>query len=449
MAGNTFLDLPGTEPMASNVDHVVGASKDKEVTVFVANTPVKSAVNRLAGNAFPIGVDEACIVLPDGLHEARRCRALDHHHAFFIWLGQLFAGHFMQNFHAVAIHGHTGTAELAGFLIDPIGDGDDGPAGFGLPVVVDDGHIQALVDPACRRFVQRLTRQKQRAQAGQIVLFQQCRVLLAQHAHRRRRAEHGGDLVLLDQAPPDAAVRLAVHALRGQTFVQDARHACNQRPVNDVAVAHNPANVAGGKIGFTCPAVKNVFHARGQGHGIAAGVALHTLGLAGGAAGVDGVADGRGVQPFAGYLRLHEFGAQVMPQQITARHQRHRRQLAVHQQHGLGLVAGQTNGLVKQRLVRNHLAAARTRIGTDDHARRCVFYAGGQRATRKPAEHHTVNRTYARAGKHGKCGFGNHRHVDQHPVALHHAHRFQAGGHALDFLVQRMKAVGFFNAGLA
>ncbi len=84
-------------------------------------------------------------------------------------------------------------------------------------------------------------------------------------------------------------------------FVHDGRHAGDQRAVDDVAVAHHPADVAGGKVGLARLAQEDVLHARGQRHGIAAGVALHTLGLAGGAAGVERVARVGGVQPLAGH----------------------------------------------------------------------------------------------------------------------------------------------------
>ena len=60
-----------------------------------------------------------------------------------------------------------------------------------------------------------------------------------------------------------------------------------------------------------------------------------------------------------------------------------------------------------------------------------------------------MHRADAGAGQHGKGGFGNHRHVDQHAVALLDAQRLQAGGHALHFAVQVLEGVGFLEAGFA
>ena len=50
-------------------------------------------------------------------------------------------------------------------------------------------------------------------------------------------------------------------------------------------------------------------------------------------------------------------------------------------------------------------------------------------------------------GQHGKTGFGHHRHVDQHAVALGHTQVLQDGGHALHFGVQFTKAVGLLGIG--
>ena len=75
-----------------------------------------------------------------------------------------------------------------------------------------------------------------------------------------------------------------------------------------------------------------MLHARGQRHGVAAGIALHALGLAGGAAGVERVADVRGIDPLAIDHGVEVLLPQSSPQVITPGHQFHGDQLAVHQQ---------------------------------------------------------------------------------------------------------------------
>src|SRR5256885_10682841 len=81
MGGDAFLDLARAQTVAGHVDHVVRAAQDEEVAVLVANAPVEGAVDHAAWNAFPVGVDEALVVTPDGLHAARRQRSLDGQHA--------------------------------------------------------------------------------------------------------------------------------------------------------------------------------------------------------------------------------------------------------------------------------------------------------------------------------------------------------------------------------
>ena len=162
---NAFLDLAGTKAVAGHVYHIVGAAQNEKVAVLVAYAPVKGAVDHLAGNALPVGFDKACVVLPNGLHATGRQRALDGDHTLLIRTGELVTRVFVQQFNVVAIHGNTRAAKAAGLFLDPVGDAQNWPAGLGLPVVVDDGLVQAFADPLCGRFIQRLAGQEKCTQA--------------------------------------------------------------------------------------------------------------------------------------------------------------------------------------------------------------------------------------------------------------------------------------------
>ena len=59
-----------------------------------------------------------------------------------------------------------------------------------------------------------------------------------------------------------------------------------------------------------------------------------------------------------------------------------------------------------------------------------------ERIRAEPAEHDGMDRADARAGEHGDGGFGNHRHVNRHAVALFDAERFQHVGELADLRVQ-------------
>ena len=169
MAGNALLDFAGPQSMTRHIDHVIGSAQNKVIAIFVTHAPVEGAVDQLAGNAAPVGFDKTCVVLPHRLHATGRQRSFDSDHPFLVRTGEFFTSVFVQEFDVVAIHGHTRAAEFAGSFFDAIGNTEDGPAGFCLPVVVDDGLAQCTADPLCGRLVQRLTGQEQGTQAGQVI----------------------------------------------------------------------------------------------------------------------------------------------------------------------------------------------------------------------------------------------------------------------------------------
>ena len=190
-----------------------------------------------------------------------------------------------------------------------------------------------------------------------------------------------------------------------------------------------------------------MLHAGRQSHGIAARVALHALGLARGARGVERVADVLAVHPFAGHLGVEVLLTQSRVIMVAPRHSLERCQTTVDHEHGRRLVLAEGNGFVQQRFVRHHLAATRTRVRADDQLGCGVLDARGQGVRRKTAKHHRMDGTDAHTGQHGKRRLGDHGHVNQHPVALAHAQALQDGGHALYFLAQLGKAVGDFGVG--
>ena len=67
---------------------------------------------------------------------------------------------------------------------------------------------------------------------------------------------------------------------------------------------------------------------------------------------------------------------------------------------------------------------------------RRVVDARGEARRGEAAEHHRVDRADARAGEHREHRLGDHRHVDQHAVALAHALRLEHRGEAVHLGVQ-------------
>ena len=452
---NALFDFTRAQAVAGHVDHVVGASKDEVIPVGIALGPIKRAIEPAILVLFvlylgPVGVDEALVVAPDGLQATGRQRPLNHQYALLLGPGDGGAVAVVDEADVVAVYADAGAAKARGHgrhTVDAVDHAQNGPAGFGLPVVVHDWFFQPFVNPLRSGFVERLASDEQGAKAGEIVFLEVFRILLLEHADGRGRAEHDADVVFFHQAPPDAAVGLVVKALGGQALVHDRCHAANEWAINDVAVTHHPADVAGGKVGLTGFAAVDVGNAGSQRHAIAAGVALDALWFARGATGIERVTRCGGFEPHAGYFRIHVFGSHICPEMVASFDQVHWRQAAIRQQHRVGLVAGELNGFIEQGLVRNNLAATRPAVGTDNDLGLRIFNACSQRARGKAAKHHRMDRTDTRAGEHGETGFRNHRHVNQHPVALLDTQVLQDGGHALDFTLQLRKAVSFFGIG--
>jgi len=119
----------------------------------------------------------------------------------------------------------------------------------------------------------------------------------------------------------------------------------------------------------------------------------------------------------------------------------------VDHQHLLGFELGKVDRLVEQMLVRHRLAAAHAGVGRNNELRFGIVDARRQRAGGEAAEHHGVDGADARAGEDGEGRFGDHRHVDQHAVALLHAERLHDRRHAHHLGLQFGETVDFLLVG--
>jgi hypothetical protein len=255
--------------------------------------------------------------------------------------------------------------------------------------------------------------------------------VLLEHPRRRRRREHDVDLVFLDDLPPDAGVRT-----QRRSLVHDGAHAGDQRTVDDVGVADDPADVGGCEIGLAFVAAIDVLDRRRQGDRVTAGVPLYAFRLAGGAGGVEDVRRLGGLQPGDRHLGVHEVVTQRGVIDVaTLDLGEVLVEAPIDHQHFGGLVFGQRNRFVEQTLVGNGPAAAHAGIRRDDQLRGRVVDPGGQRPGGKATEDHRVNGANPRAGEHGEHCLGDHRHVDQDAVTLADAQALHDRRHAHDFLL--------------
>ena len=207
-----------------------------------------------------------------------------------------------------------------------------------------------------------------------------------------------------------------------------------QRRVDDVGMADHPAHVRGGPVDLAGIDVVDRLHRPLQRHGVAAVVAHHALGLAGGAGGVEDIEGIGGGQRHAvvGLGRLHGLG----PVEVAARGQPARRLGALEDDAVVGLVRGLLDGAVQERQILDDTAALDA-AGRRDHGFGFgVVDAYRQLVGGKAAEDHGMDRPQPGTAQHGDQGFGHHGHVDHHPVALGYALAGQDPGKARHLILQ-------------
>ena len=121
-------------------------------------------------------------------------------------------------------------------------------------------------------------------------------------------------------------------------------------------------------------------------------------------------------------------GAQLHPVALT-RCQLGGQALTLEHHHVAHLVRGKLQRLVDHRLVGYGPRAFDPAAGGQQHLGRGIVDPLGQFERSEAAEHHRMDRPQPGAGQHGEDGFRDHRHIDDHPVALAYA---QAGQHRRD-----------------
>ena len=156
---------------------------------------------------------------------------------------------------------------------------------------------------------------------------------------------------------------------------------------------------------------------------MAAVVAQHPFGAAGGAAGVQNVERVRGGH---GHGRNGDRSEQFLVVEVAPCLQvpRHKRAL---ENHHLGrFVACLGDGFVHQRLVGHDAVNLNSPGGAHNYFGQGIVDAHGQLVRRKPAKHHGMHRPNAGASQHRHHCFGQVGHVDDNPVAQLHAKLPQA-----------------------
>src|SRR5450830_1801659 len=145
MAGDALFDLARSQAMPRHVDDIVGTAEDEIVAIAVAYAPVKRGIDRRL-EVRPIGFNKTIVIPIHSLYATRRQRSFNDHNALFIGAADL-AGGFIHDMHLVTVHGYARTAQTGRLVVDALGNRENRPAAFGLPVIVDHWHAQRIGDP--------------------------------------------------------------------------------------------------------------------------------------------------------------------------------------------------------------------------------------------------------------------------------------------------------------
>src|SRR2546428_2780403 len=373
MVDERAFDLHGADAVARDVEYIVHATQNPEVALLVTLRAVAGEVHVLP--LAPVDLAVALVVAPDGAqHTGPRLRD-----------GEIAAADFHFFTLAVEEHrfdageGHRGRTRLRRRHTGQRCDHD--AAGLRLPPRVDDGTALAanvLLIPHPRFGIDGLTDRPEQSQLRQVVARGQLGAPLHERADRRRRRVENGDAVLRADGPEPVFAGMI-----GSTLVHHLRNAERERPVYDIRMARDPADIGGAPEHVRIFEIEYPLGRRVYVGEIAAGRMQNAFWVASRARRVQDVERILGIHRFGGTLlprALH----QLRPPKIAPCLERHR--LAGATQHDRVLDGRR----VRERIVgilfqRHDRAAAVAAAGSDQDFRAGIVDPGPQRPRGEPA----------------------------------------------------------------
>ena len=187
--------------------------------------------------------------------------------------------------HQRRLHTEERQGRGARLLVDGTGQrSDHDAAGLGLPPGIDDRAFAVAdhpVEPLPGLGVDRLAHRAKQAQAIPRAGIHHVVAVGHQGTHRGGGGVENIDLVLVDDLTHPAVGRIARHPLEHQ-----GHRTVGQGPIDDVAVAGDPAHVRGAPVDLVLVIVEHVLVGEAGVGQVATGGVLEPLGGAGGAGGI-------------------------------------------------------------------------------------------------------------------------------------------------------------------
>ena len=311
--------------MTGHVQHVVHAPHDPEITVLIFARAVARKVR--ARNLRPvllhvtIGIAIDCSQhgrpwLPD---DEITTRAQRHRLALHV--------HDLRHDAEERTRGRTGLGRnRARNRCDHDG------AGFRLPPGIHDRTAvmaDHLAIPHPRLGVDRLTDCAEQTQAFHLVFFRPLVAPLGEGADGGRRGVKHVHLMPVDDRPETIGLR----TIR-RPFIHEAGGAALQRPIHDIAMPSDPADVGGTPVGIFFAQVKNIFRREISSHRVATGGVHNAFRLTRRARSVKNVQRVFGIERL-GRALIRSFRHQFMPPVVAARGAVNRRACALVDHHML------------------------------------------------------------------------------------------------------------------
>ena len=403
------LELGRTDAVPGDIDHVIDAPRDPEVTILVADGAIAREVV-LTTPAAPVGFEVALLVAVDAAHDTRP-GASDGEDAV-VGLVALFVEH-------GGIDTKEGQGGRAWLGRSAARDGRDHvAAGLGLPPSVDDGAAlgaDQLVIPEPGLGVDGLAYRAEQAQRGEVMLGHPVIAPLHEGADSGGGGVEDADLVVLDDLPEATVVGCV-----GCALVHQHRATIEQGAVDHVGVPSDPAHVGRAPEEVVAAQVEGVLVGGVGVHHVTSRGVDDALGFAGRARGVEEEEHVLRVL-LGGWAIVADAGLGLMVPDVAP---------WLHGAGGVGLarVALQdehvakaravTHALVDRLLEGEELPTAPTTVHGDDRLGGGVVDPVADGLGREPTEDDRVDHADAGAGEHRHRQFGDHRHVDGDGVAL-------------------------------
>ena len=275
MGNQSAFDFGCSHAVTGNIDNIINTTGNLIVTIFVTAAAVTCYI--IAGELFKVGFLETLGIAIDSPHNAgpwdfdAQCAAGDCIFEFFSFV-----------IHQYRLYTEEGQSSHTGFDIDCAGQRcNQNSACFSLPPGVHNGAFATanqIIIPVPGFGVDRLADGTQSLQTGDVAFLHEIIAFFGNRANSSRSGVENVDFVFFYDLPEAAVCRIV-----GNAFKHDRCCSVAQRPVKNVCVTGNPAQISRAPVHITIMIIENDFMRVSAINKITTRGMHNTFGLSGGA----------------------------------------------------------------------------------------------------------------------------------------------------------------------